>query len=166
MEDEPVALYPLELSVSDVDGDVLQMNVSTTLGGGSLLFEGQLPSSLDDSVVFVNMGHTLVMEGTPEVITEMLKNISFIPHEDFNGLEALLLTAVDNNLAFAEPREVMIYIVVRVSPTLIERDVFNHVRVRVGVRYRHQRVNLAGLLSRRVLIILKCLAYFFAPFRP
>ncbi len=106
----PVALYPLELSVSDVDGDILQMNVSTTLGGGYLYFEGQLPSNLDASVVSVNMGHTLVMDGIPEIITEMLQNISFIPHEDFNGLEVLLLTAVDNHFAYAEQIEAIIYI--------------------------------------------------------
>ncbi len=110
MEDEAVALYPLELSVSDVDGDLLQMNVSTTLGGGSLLFEGQLPSNLDNSITSVNMGYSLVMDGTPELITEMLKNIIFIPHEDFNGLEILRLTATDSHSASAEQREVAIYI--------------------------------------------------------
>ncbi len=119
MEDEPVALYSLELSVSDIDGDVLQMNVSTTLGGGSLLFEGQLPSNLYNSATLANMGRTLVMDGKPEVIKEMLKNISFIPDEDFNGLEIILFTAIDQNFAIAEPREVMIYIEVCVSPTLI-----------------------------------------------
>ncbi len=110
MEDEIVALYPLGITVLDVDGDVIQMNVSTMFGGGSLVFEGQLSTILDNSTSSVNVGSSLVMDGTPEIITEMLKNIIFIPHKDFNGLEMLRLTAVDSHFATAKQREVAIFI--------------------------------------------------------
>ncbi len=79
MEDEIVALYPLGITVLDVDGDVIQMNASTTFGGGSLVFEGQLSTILDNSTSSVNVESSLVMDGTPEIITEMLKTSFLYP---------------------------------------------------------------------------------------